>query len=240
MRVIVSMTSTPARNGTRHHTLDSLVHQTRVPDSIRVYGSEDIFTTDEFLPYVKLLDLTETEDRGPVTKLSVLEDQDITDDDLIVTVDDDIVYQPRWLETLVAGAEAHPDEAVGFSGWNAYGFIEAERNGWREGGDYIWAEVPGPCDVLEGWSGIAYRKKFFWIDPVMGTASVLNPLPDFKLVDDVWIAYHLHRRGIGRATIHHRMSMERPDNLPGLHNRADFKAINRRAALIAFGPAIKR
>lgn len=241
-RVIVSMTSIPARNGRRQATFESLLKQSTLPDEIRVFVDPVMLTDPELLSYAertrawskgKIIPIP-TRDRGPVTKLSVLLDPKIQNDDLLVTVDDDIIYEPRWLDTLIQGATKHPDYAVGFCGWNASGFLEAHRDKQAHGGTYVWPSVPGPCDVLEGWAGVCYRKGFFEFGSD-GFPLVLAPLPMFRLVDDVWISWQLHRKRVPRAMIHFRMSYEPSNALPGLHHREDFVDLNRQAAIVAFG-----
>ena len=229
------MTSIPARRGTLGPTLDSLRAQTIKPDSIQLHAVDAALDFDfSGWPELELHHLER--DPGPVAKLSALNDRTLDDDDLVVTVDDDQIYEPRWLEMLVAGAKAHPDCAVGMAGWNANNFIEAKRRGDPEGGFYNWAHAPGFCDVLEGFAGVAYRKRFFWIDSFWNRASVLNPMPIFDRVDDVWIAYYLKNRGVKRALVHTKMCHERPGALSGLHNHPEFVSWNRRAAMFAFDP----
>lgn len=236
-KIYISMTSTIARRGTLGPTLESLRAQTVRADEIRLHGEPSVITDSALDPFIAdgTIKTAVARDRGPVTKLAILEDRKLRDDDILITVDDDIIYEPRWLETLLEGAAKHPDHAVGFCGWNAYDFLRAAKDNDPKGGEYVWAAVPGPCDVLEGWAGIAYRRKFFYIDPLQGIPSVLCPLPMFRNVDDVWIAWHLHRRRVPRATIHHRMARERPDPIPGLHHLEDFVDLNRKAAIVAFG-----
>jgi hypothetical protein len=216
MQVIVSMTSIPARNGRLASTLASLQSQTRLPDEIRLYlGPGCALVAD--------VTCVDVEDRGPITKLSAVVDPEIPDDALIVTVDDDILYEPTWLETLVAAAEASPGAVVGRSGWLVADFLRSEHHGY-----FIWAQED-TCDVLEGWAGVAYRKSFF-------DGSVLEPPPEFRLVDDVWISGYLYRRGIERRIVRPPMAIPDPKGLPGLHNRSDFVKLNRKAARIAFAP----
>lgn len=208
------MTSVPARNGTLGPTVDSLHAQTVPPDEIRLYIESNCTEVDG-------VHIVRTEDRGPITKLSAIADRAVSDDALIVTVDDDIVYAPQWLETLLFAAKATPLCAIGYAGWNVADFLRDPS-----AGTYLWAK-PGPCDVLEGWAGIVYRKSFF-------DSSVFAPPPEFRFVDDVWIAGHLRRRGIARRLIRPRLAQERPGALPGLHNRPDFLALNRQAAISLF------
>ena len=215
-RVILCMTSTAARNGRRGETITSLRAQSVQPDDIRLYADEAVVETE--------IDLHPAIDRGPLTKLSAVADPSVHDDDLIITVDDDIIYEPRWLETLLAAPGVNQLAATGRSGWNVNDFLRDEH--WSF---YVWVSEDGPCDVVEGWAGAAYRKSFFHAD-------VLEPPPEYKLVDDVWISGYLHRRGIARRIVTPHMAAERPNNTPGLHNRPDFLKLNRRAARMAFAP----
>ena len=97
----------------------------------------------------------EVADLGPVTKLSAVADPDLPDDAIIVTCDDDQIYRPEWLATLVDAAERDPGSALGLSGWNVAGFLRDPARG-----RHVWMRAP--CrDVLEGFAGVAYRKSFF-------------------------------------------------------------------------------
>lgn len=216
MKVIVSMTSIPARNGRLTPTFASLRSQTRLPDEVRLYlGPGCAPVSDATCVFV--------EDRGPVTKLMAAVDPAVPVDALIVTVDDDILYEPTWLETLVAAAEASPSAAVGRAGWMVADFLHSEHHGY-----FIWAQED-TCDVLEGWAGVAYRKNFF-------DETIVEPPPEFRLVDDVWISGRLHRSGIERRLVRPVMAVPDPKGLPGLHNRSDFVKLNRKAARLAFTP----
>lgn len=242
-RVFISMTSTAERAGTLGQTLKTLVDQSLQPDGLVIALPPGVnFVEEHDLSKYPLFEKTRivrlSNDRGPVEKLAILEhDRSLVDDDVIVTIDDDILYHPDWLKTLVAGAHEFPDDAVGFSGWDASGFVRASTLGLKDdkSDDFVFPRAPCTCDVLEGWAGVAYRRRFFYIDPVLSFASVLSPLPMFKLVDDVWISWHLHRRGIKRRLLGGMMAQPKPDGLPGLHNRADFVKMNREAAIVAFG-----
>lgn len=238
-RVFLSMTTIPERSTSLGPTLESLGMQTRLPNEVTLFlapGSSLVGLADFPDRLSQRSGWTVHEfDRGPIDKLSILERlRSPRPDDIIVTIDDDIIYEPTWLETLVAAAEANPDHAIGFSGWNASGFINAWQKG-RDDGDFVFPHIPGPCDVLEGWCGVAYRYKHFYIDSLQGFASVLHPLPMFKWVDDVWISWHLARRGVPRMLIGPRLAKPREDTTKGIHDRPDFVQMNREAAIVAFG-----
>lgn len=218
--IILSFTSTPRRNGRLEPTLASIAAQQRRPDEVHAY----LPTTCAPLPVVPGLTIIRhdvIDDRGPIMKISAVVDPMIPADALVVTIDDDILYEPTWLATLIAAAEAMPDAVVGRSGWDASSFCSDPIHGF-----YVWA-TGDRCDVVEGWSGVVYRKAFF-------DATILDPPPPFRFVDDVWISGQLHRRQIPRRLVRPTLARERPDNDRGLHNRPDFVALNRRATILAF------
>lgn len=209
------MTSIAARNGTLGPTIESLKAQTLKPDQIRLY----IDGTCEDPPDVMVWD---TRDRGPLTKLSAVTDASLPDDALIVTVDDDVIYHPRWLEVLVSTATIIPDEAHGMAGWNVRKFLDGS-------GDYEWPKHSDgeSVDVLEGWAGVAYRKHFFGLD--------VWDVPDgFRYVDDVWISSYLNKRGITRRVIRTPMCTAPDHDLEAIHKRPDFVELNRLAAIKGF------
>lgn len=220
VNVVVSSTTIPGREVSLAATLDSLRAQTRPPDEIRLH-------LDPFRPgyhyasnhYASIVH--PARDRGPLTKLSAVLDPELADDTIIVTVDDDIVYEPTWLEQLLDAAALRPDEAIGMSGWNVRRMLASERGGFE------FVRPPATCDVLEGWSGALYRRRFFDVD-------VMEAPDAFRCADDVWISSYLAARGIGRRVVCRPLAKEFDRTQLGLHNRPDFRELNRRAVLLGF------
>ena len=117
--VVLSMTTTPARNGTLGPTLYSLRMQSLSRGDLGlpwlwIYASKECDVPREYW--------VPSHDYGPVTKIAAVIDSTIPDDAIVVTVDDDIIYERTWLEQLVAAAETFPACAVGFSGWHVQPF----------------------------------------------------------------------------------------------------------------------
>lgn len=214
-KVVVSMTSVPKRNGTLDPTLESLRRQTRPPDEIRLYlgpGCESVAWAGGGPPLV----CVPTVDHGPVTKLSAAVDPSVRADAVVVTVDDDIVFAPRWLETLLGYVERYPDDAVGMAGWNADVLLSTG----------CYERAAGPCDVIEGFGGVAYHKWFFGPD-------ILHPPQQLKFVDDVWISSYLHRLGIVRRVVPGQeefVDTTRSSSQEGIHTRGDFDSRNKEGA----------
>lgn len=216
--VVISMTTVPCRNGTLGATIRSLQEQSLKPDQIRLYLTPGC----ESVPSVNCV---WTSDLGPITKLSAVRECELSSDAIIVTADDDQIYAPNWLSTLVEGAKQYPNEAVGLSGWNVSHFL---RDPVR--GTYEWLNGPGPCDVLEGFAGTAYRKSFF-ADDVWSIPATC------RFVDDVWISGYLFRRGIGRRVVGKKLQQSTAHDQQGLHTRSDFVELNRKASVLMFKQA---
>ena len=217
--VVISMTSVPARNGTIDPTLKSLRDQTRTPDEIRLYlgpGCEQVQWKGMGPP----LYCIRTDDHGPVTKLSAAADPCVRADAVIITVDDDIVFAPRWLETLLEYVDKYPDDAIGMAGWNANVLLTTGR----------YERASGPCDVIEGFGGVAYHKWFFGPD-------ILHPPEHLKHIDDVWISGYLHRIGITRRVVPGQEKLvdtTRSDIQEGIHTRRDFDLLNKNGVVQYF------
>ncbi len=206
------MTTIRGRNGTLGPTIRSLRDQRPQPQEIRLYLGPGAAEVDG-------VTCIHTEDLGPLTKISAVRDPAVPDDALIVTADDDIVYQPGWLQVLISGALQHPHAAVGMAGWNVGGFLADPVRG-----NYQFKQS-GRCDVLEGFAGVAYRKHFF--------DDELLAVPErFRRNDDVWISAQLRRRDVARIVI--ARPMVRTGPLAGLHNAPDFVAFTRAAAVELF------
>ena len=113
-RLIVSLTTFPARIGRVWLVVETLLRQTKKPDMVILWLSKEQFPTKEVLPR-KLLDLQE---RGLRIELR---DGNLRShkkyyyalaeypDDVLVTVDDDILYKSTMLKSLVNGSEKWTD-----------------------------------------------------------------------------------------------------------------------------------
>lgn len=238
MRVIISLTTIPSRlQTTLPKTLDSLIAQTIEPYSIELYLPPSCHRPNgwpaEAMGHYGIsmcrdgvIECYIPRDYGPVTKLGAMQPTNADlPDDLIVTVDDDIEYKPTWLETIVKAAEQYPDDAIGFAGWNVGGFLAGN-------GSYQWTTPPCFCDVIEGWAGAAYRRKFF------EGINILESPPEFQFVDDVWISSVLNKRKIKRRLLPGGgFILAQPldeGSQNGLHTRHDFVELNRHAVMKGF------
>lgn len=113
--IIVSLTSYNERLSIVHYSIESIIDQTLQPDSVVLYLSE---SKNEVKKYKEILKL---QDRG----LRIIYDcpnilghkkyywamQDFNDS-IIITIDDDVVYSRRCIESLLAQYKLYPDSVI--------------------------------------------------------------------------------------------------------------------------------
>lgn len=113
-RLIVSLTSFPARIPTLHITLSSLLQQSVTPDLVVLWLAKEQFANGEAdLPeeILRLKDYGLTiewcNDIRPYKKLIPALKE--FPNDVIITVDDDVFYDKKMVERLYNSYQAHPD-----------------------------------------------------------------------------------------------------------------------------------
>ncbi len=116
-RIIVSLTSYPGRIKVVPETIDSLLRQNLKPDAvvlwlgIEKFPNRDKDLPDKLLRYKKHgLEIRWCNDVRSYTKL--VPALQTFPDDIIVTVDDDVIYQEDWLEKLYAAHIQYPEEIL--------------------------------------------------------------------------------------------------------------------------------
>lgn len=217
MRVVVSLTTIPSRVARIKPMLESLLAQTRKPDRMILWLPK--VCRKEFAAYDVPLDLRQWMeangievrecdiDWGSATKLIPTLLCELEDETIIITMDDDILYEAHAVEELVAASEKWPNDSLGFMGGvKGPCFIHTEqvRNARLE---------RKAVDMLGGYRGILYRRKMF-------DGSVIDELKELLkegafVVDDQLFGWNLARRGIGRFVIQ--------TNYPEQGNRLNFR-----------------
>lgn len=158
-KVRVCLTTTPKRIHTILPTLESLLQQSRPADEICLSIPEKLARTGERSPDLtqlpaflkKLLEdgkvsVHTVRDHGPATKF-VGGAHHADPDDYVIYCDDDILYSPRMVQTLV---ENCPDK----SALALCGFFMTGPKGYAIAPDHL-----GHAEILEGFGGVCCRKK---------------------------------------------------------------------------------
>ena len=113
--LIVSLTSYPSRIGTVNQTIESLLDQSLKPDKLILWLAPEQFPNEEANLPQKLLDLQDQgltidwyHDIGPYKKL--IPTLKKYPDAIIVTADDDNIYERDWLKKLFDGYQQFPHD----------------------------------------------------------------------------------------------------------------------------------
>ena len=152
-------------------------------------------------------------DPGPVAKIAGAMPLETAPDTYIITVDDDVAYGPRLVETLVAHASRHA--AVGFE------CVEPRPFDHRHVSTGKWFLFPfddAAVDCfgwLEGVHGVIYRRSFF---DAAGLLAMQRLAPrGCWFDDDILIAGYLRSRGQARRIYpHYDRQMHAFASEPGL------------------------
>ena len=147
-------------------------------------------------------------DYGPATKLipSVMEAQAPVGEGglggenvLVLVVDDDTLYPPRLLETLLEWQRRLPTAALAFSGWPVVAKTLHYPH-WSENylvyGNELFA--PHPVSVIRGNCGYLVQTAFF--GPGLWEGFADAP-PGAFFMDDVWISGRLASSGVRRFVV---------------------------------------
>lgn len=128
MRVIVSLTTIPKRLEHVHIVIANICKQTRLPTYVCLYLPTHFSRTGE--PYVIPDSLQQLEielggrfqihvvkeDKGPITKIAYALQTFRDPNDVIISVDDDILYHDHFVEELLQAHLLQPRALLGFMG----------------------------------------------------------------------------------------------------------------------------
>lgn len=229
-RVVIGLTTIPARALGLTPLLRSVAAQSRLPDALYVSVPRVCRRDGKRYPEARLAALLATElpgvgvldrvsdDHGPLTKLMGMlmrerargmlmheRERDAAGDTLLVTVDDDRLLHPRFLEAISAAAARHRGAVVCFKGIN-YG--SALRFSVR-------MELPGPLsalslpdgsevNIVSGFGGVAYPLAAFDGSPTLpdpDMQALEKEVPGLVRNDDLYISCWLHGLGVRKIAV---------------------------------------
>eukprot|EP01041_Mallomonas_annulata_P008064 gene8064-16540_t len=154
-------------------------------------------------------------DYGPSTKLLPLlrtSDQEIPLDAMIITFDDDRIYTSEAVQALIRAGKEHPDSAITIAAWGVHIFSAGGTRG-KVNGPVFKTSIPrgeegqqyrraGPVDLVLGFFGVLYRKRFFVNQSELFDYDRHEAFRRHcAWVDDVWFSGHLERLHIPRFVI---------------------------------------
>lgn len=196
-RLVVSLTTIPARTRSLGPVLRGLLDQTLAADRIvlalpKTSLRGEAYPPAEALALPKGVEVLACQDQGPATKLlPVLHAEPQA---RIVVVDDDVIYPRDFLETLLDWHRRLPGAAIGYRG------VALQTGNRFADLDHVFATgiaAPARVDVLFGTWG-------YLLPPGVLPQAVHDidgAPPGLRWVDDVWVSGHLARAGVPRFVV---------------------------------------
>lgn len=187
-RLIVSLTTYPARIHFVEQTIRSLFHQSLQADMVVLWLSEEQFPQKERCLPNTLLSLEKyglaiewCEDLKSYKKL--IPSLQKYPNDIIVTADDDVIYWSNWLKTLYTGHRLHPTAVVSHRchkmTFDQQGNIQPYLQ-WRVCNNN---QPPSFSNFFVGCSGVLYPPNSLY-EPDIHNKSLFTDIA--PTADDVW------------------------------------------------------
>ncbi|MGA4439871.1 glycosyltransferase family A protein [Psychrobacter pocilloporae] len=221
MSIIISLTSTSIRLPILRYTLISLLNQDYKAEKIIVNLSKDKYLIDQGIQklpdWLKELEengsinISWVQNNGPYRKLLPVYEKS-KENDIIITCDDDVIYGPKWLTSLLGTAESFPDCII-----CGRARVPLKTIGGRYQSYINWPlATPGSSGydlVPTGVSGVLYRK------PLL--SKIIMESHDFKDIapkqDDLWFKLAHELMGtkvvVSKETYKHINMIEAPGAL---------------------------
>lgn len=195
--IIVTLTTIPTRFEYLYITINSILSQSMLPDSIIIHIPKE-YNNYSYKPNMipifsseKVIINNDVKDYGPATKLLGLYHSDLynkmSNDDIIIVIDDDRIYNHDFIKNMLYYHNIYLDKALTIAGWD----IETISNNkyiinnkkQPRGIEYIKC---GYSDLLGGCCGFLITKKMcpFGYNEIFN----LDSTNYCYYVDDIWIS----------------------------------------------------
>jgi hypothetical protein len=202
-RVVVSLTTIPSNADQLTDTVFSVMAQTYPIDAIYLvlpmFNARTLQNYSFYPSHLEVLGVTIVRpavDAGPVSKLVGVLAAETDPDTIIVTLDDDKLYDVGLVRKLVWNMEMSRGVAMGTCGWVKVNVPPPEL---VVPGYFVWAirNSGRYVDVLQACCGTAYR-----VEDIADIKAVLSSPPDACFTaDDLWISAVLDAINIKRLLL---------------------------------------
>lgn len=208
-RVIVSVTTIPTRLGLLEKNMRYFLEtQEYKPDVI--YLNIPLYSHRLKKPYPGIdLNLPDNiivnrcNDYGAATKLIGCLNHVTSPDDIIITIDDDQIYQPFCVKNLVAAAIHYPNAVIGYTIANS-AYMRIISNSDK------------PAVTVEGYGGVVYRRKHI-SEEMRNYFNTLDPNSMCFKSDDLTISHFLNKQKIRIMKLHANASRHDNPALSGIN-----------------------
>ena len=162
--IIVSLTTSPKRINNIKIVIDQILNQTIPPDYIYLNLPKVFKRTGEtfkdipnFLIHPKIK-IKFVEDIGPITKILPTLQDNLHDDTLVISIDDDIYYGNNMIEVLCKLHNKFPNTVINGSNMNIYIYTLSNLLNFLKINNIILYEDER---FVEGFAAVAYPYKLF-------------------------------------------------------------------------------
>ena len=173
--IVVTLTTIPTRLVNEYHgdqgmisSIKSLINQTY--SDYKIYlNIPKVFklTGEEYIIPEWLLNLANTEDKlelytgledlGPSTKLIPTIRRITNPEDLIIVVDDDVVYHPEMVKEHVKNQSNFSEAVVGYDGMRSKDNLFGDVRDYYHSGTRRTSRV----DILQHYKSVSYKRRYF-------------------------------------------------------------------------------
>jgi glycosyltransferase involved in cell wall biosynthesis len=208
-RVIVTLTTIPSRLSNEIEEgiklcINSLVNQDydnyeihfNIPYKNNFLNQE--YVIPEWLTE-KRVQIYRTEDLGPVTKLVPTLERSNNPEDIIIVVDDDLVYHKDMIKEQVSNQKKWLEESVGYDGLRSR---DEEGNFSKHFGDvrdyyYTSNYRNSRVDILQHYKSVSYKRRYFSDDFFEFVKKY------HSWADDILLAAYMSYKKIDRIATYH-------------------------------------
>jgi hypothetical protein len=208
MKIIVTLTTIPSREDSVIKTIKSLQQNTIKPTDIYVNLRNYIVRLNKsFSPEFenRLLELNVkinySKDYGSLTKIIPIKYLDLDPDTLIITADDDIIYNEKYIEGLVNGFIEFDQKCI--AGYSGIGYPDTSIKILNGQLGYICYQNHGDyTEILESGFGTILKKK--WLDKLPDIPEeTKNSDKYLYMCDDYFMALYYDKIGIQKRIVNY-------------------------------------
>jgi hypothetical protein len=211
-KVIVTLTTIPTRLNSDENfeegiksNLYSLINQSyenyeihlNIPSKLKLTGEkyiipEWITKLSDSNPKFKIF--KDLEDLGPSTKLIPTIQRLSNPEDIIIVVDDDLVYHKDLVKEQILNQSIYPESVVGYDG------LRSKSNYFKDIRDYYYTSNSknDKVDILQHYKSVSYKRRYFEDDFLSFTKE------NFTWEDDLLLAAYFSYKKRDRLTTFHK------------------------------------
>lgn len=190
-KIIVSMTTVPSRINTLSHVLDSIFNQTVQPDLVSIYVSKEEFLENSLHYDYDRVKITYVDGniRGHKKYFYAFKE---FKDDIVITIDDDVVYDRNTIEKLLLYHKKYPNTVIANRG-RFIGIANGEVARYHNWVRNYPVDHSSMLLMGTGVLGILYCPNWF-DDSIFDLSCIINK--NVIWCDDVWLKFQELKSGI--------------------------------------------